>query len=86
MNGYKVDAKALEKRSRESSKVLLSFLETKLGSKLVLKDGVIEIPDTKGLSKKTLKVWIKHLLRKEGLKEEFKVSVEGDVLIMRARS
>ena len=86
MVGYKVDVKVLEKKNRDASKALLSFLETKLGSKLVLKDGIIEIPDAVGLSKKTLKVWIKHLLRKERLEEDFKVSVEGDVLTVRARS
>lgn len=81
---YRVDVKAIEKKNRDVSKVLLSFLEAKLGSKLLLKDGLIEIPNAEELDKKTLKVWIKHALRKERL-ENFKVSVEGDILIVRFR-
>lgn len=85
MVGYRINVKAVEKKNQGISKALLSFLEVKLGLKLVLKDGIIEIPNAEELGKKALKVWIKHVLRKEGL-EDFKVSVEGDTLIVRARS
>lgn len=85
MAGYRVDVKAVEKKSRDASKVLLGFLEAKLGLKLTLKDGIIEIPNAEKLDKRSLKVWIKHALRK-GKLEGFKVSVEGDTFIVRAGS
>lgn len=87
MSGYRVDVKSLEKDKSvsESAAKLKSFLEAKTGFSLTLKDGVVEIADVEGLGKKTVKVWIKHFLRREGLKDRFKVSAEGDRLIIRPR-
>ena len=88
MSGYKVDVKSLEKEKglSESVERLRSFLEAKVGSSLTFNGGIIDMTGVEGLSKRTVKVWIKHFLRREGLKDRFKVSAEGDRLTIRRRS